>query len=394
MAVVGRTCVGDFCHVPVTIEGVSCSALVDTGSTVTLVRPDIISDCTELETTTVQLRTVTGELAPMKGKSLLSINVGGKTVRHPVWVAAVQDPCILGLDFLRCTGCQLDLDRGTLSFQGGPTVVMAPSKTTSSVSLPTQSPAWAAMSAEAQSPPVLGLQSAAPLTDLSITSHTPASTSPSPTRSRARLPRTGDETRLSVVREIWQKNLDGLDPDQGELLWQLLLEFKDSFALSEDEVGQTHLVEHHIDTGDARPIKMRPRRLPLARQQAADKALGEMQRAGIIEPSESPWAAAVVMVAKALENWRFCVDYRPLNEVTKKDAYPLPRIDEAMDVVSGSSWFSSLDLRSGYWQVPLAAEARPKTAFYAGGGVCGNSGSCHLASAMPPPPLKGSWTGC
>lgn len=126
VVVVGRTCVGDFCHVPVTVEGVPCSALVDTGSTVTLVRPDIVPGWTQCEPTTVQLRTVTGELAPMKGKGIMTLTVGGRTVRHPVWVAAVQDPCILGLDFLRSTGCQLDLNRGTLSFQGGTEVTMAP----------------------------------------------------------------------------------------------------------------------------------------------------------------------------------------------------------------------------------------------------------------------------
>ena len=104
VVVVGRTCVGDFCHVPVTVEGVPCSALVDTGSTVTLVRPDIVPGWTQCEPTTVQLRTVTGELAPMKGKGIMTLTVGGRTVRHPVWVAAVQDPCILGLDFLRSTG--------------------------------------------------------------------------------------------------------------------------------------------------------------------------------------------------------------------------------------------------------------------------------------------------
>lgn len=130
VVVVGRTCVGDFCHVPVTVEGVPCSALVDTGSTVTLVRPDIVPGWTQCEPTTVQLRTVTGELAPMKGKGIMTLTVGGRTVRHPVWVAAVQDPCILGLDFLRSTGCQLDLNRGTLSFQGGTEVTMAPPNVT------------------------------------------------------------------------------------------------------------------------------------------------------------------------------------------------------------------------------------------------------------------------
>ena len=97
------------------------------------------------------------------------------------------------------------------------------------------------------------------------------------------------------MREIWGRNCVGLDPEQQERLWQLLFEFKDSFALSEEEVGQTHLVQHEIDTGDARPIKMHPRRIPLARQEAADKAVLEMQRANFIEPSDSPWEAPVVM---------------------------------------------------------------------------------------------------
>lgn len=150
----------------------------------------------------------------------------------------------------------------------------------------------------------------------------------------------------------------------------MLLEFKDIFALTEEEVGLTHLVQHDIDTGDARPIKTRPRRLPLAHQAAADSAIGEMLRAGIIEPSDSPWASGVVMVNKKRSTkMRFCVDYRPLNSVTKKDSYPLPRIDESLDLVSGSSLFSSLDLRSGYWQVPLSPEARPKTAFCTGRGL-------------------------
>ena len=109
--------------------GVACLALVDTGSTVTLVRPDILPSQRVLQPKTVQLHTVTRERAPMKGKGLLSICVGGKTVLHPVWVAAVQDPCILGLDFLQCTGCQLDLERGAIGFQGGPAVYMAPQNT-------------------------------------------------------------------------------------------------------------------------------------------------------------------------------------------------------------------------------------------------------------------------
>ncbi|KAF7645995.1 hypothetical protein LDENG_00195080 [Lucifuga dentata] len=100
----GHTSEGDSCYIPVIVKGVPYSALVDTGSTVTLVRPEVVLGCTQLEPTTVQLRTVKGELAPLKGKGVLTVTVGGKTVHHPVWIAAVQDPCILGLDFLRATG--------------------------------------------------------------------------------------------------------------------------------------------------------------------------------------------------------------------------------------------------------------------------------------------------
>ncbi|KAJ8016400.1 hypothetical protein DPEC_G00006830 [Dallia pectoralis] len=175
---------------------------------------------------------------------------------------------------------------------------------------------------------------------------------------------TDPDPSLTGVKDICRKNSEGLSSEQREQLEQLLVEFKDSFAWDEEGVGCTHLVQHEIDTGDARPIKTRPRRIPLARQEAADRAVEEMEKAGFIEPSNSPWSAPVVMVPKKGGKLRFCVDYRELNAVTRKDSYPIPRVDESLDLVGKSSWFSCLDLRSGYWQVPLAAEARAKTAFF------------------------------
>ena len=156
---------------------------------------------------------------------------------------------------------------------------------------------------------------------------------------------------------------------QQDQLRQLLVDFRSSFAASEREVGRTHLAQHFIETGLERPIKCRPRRLPIARQQACDKAVDELLEADFIEPSDSPWASPVVMVAKKSGDWRFCVDYRRLNNVTTKDSYPLPRIDECLDLVAGSSWFCALDLKSGYYQVPLSPESRPKSAFCTGRGL-------------------------
>ncbi|KAJ8341696.1 hypothetical protein SKAU_G00339870 [Synaphobranchus kaupii] len=90
-----------------------------------------------------------------------------------------------------------------------------------------------------------------------------------------------------------------------------------------------------------------------AKRLVAEEKVKEMAAAGVIEPSDSPWAAPAVLVQKKSGEWRFCVDYRRLNPATTKDSYPLTRIDEALDHISGSSWFSSLDLRSGYWQAGL-----------------------------------------
>ena len=127
--------------------------------------------------------------------------------------------------------------------------------------------------------------------------------------------------------------------------------------------GHTDAVEHTINTGDSAPSRCAPRRMSHQKIKKEEACVAEMLTGGQIELSDSPWSASVVLVTKKDGGTRFCVDYHLLNLATVKDAYPLPRIDDTLDMLAGKRWFSTLDLVSGYWQVSLSPEVRCKTAF-------------------------------
>ena len=127
--------------------------------------------------------------------------------------------------------------------------------------------------------------------------------------------------------------------------------------------GRTEAVMHDIDTGSTRPIRCNPRKLSPKKIKIQQELVDKMLEEGQIEHSVSAWSAPTVLVTKKDGTTRFCVDYRRLNDKTRKDAFPLPRIDDSLNSLSGQSWFSTLDLASGYWQVRLSEDAKPKTAF-------------------------------
>ena len=118
-----------------------------------------------------------------------------------------------------------------------------------------------------------------------------------------------------------------------------------------------------IDTGNNVPIKMKPYRTPIKNREVNDKAINDMLDADVIRRSRSPWSFPVVIVDKKDGRKRFCVDFRKLNQITKKNSYPLPLIDDILALLGKAKFFTSLDLKSGYWQVAMDEKDKEKTKF-------------------------------
>lgn len=146
-------------------------------------------------------------------------------------------------------------------------------------------------------------------------------------------------------------------------LRQKLSERVNVFSLSEVDVGLAQGVKHHIRLRDDTPFRERSRRIAPADVEDVRRHLKNLMTAGIIKESRSPYASPIVIARKKNGDVRMCVDYRTLNSRTIPDQYTTPRIDDALDCLAGSQWFSVLDLRSGYYQIEMAEEDKEKTAF-------------------------------
>jgi len=166
--------------------------------------------------------------------------------------------------------------------------------------------------------------------------------------------RNGTTAEEEALNDHLQPLIDALpadlEPDERRQAEQFIHENSSIFSRSEFDIGRTNLVHHQIDTGQHRPFRQSLRRHPVAYLPLIDQHVKDMLEHDIIEPAASPWCSNVVLVRKADGGLRFCIDYRQLNELTYKDTYPLPRIDMCLSALGDSRWFSTLDLRAGYWQ--------------------------------------------
>ncbi len=167
--------------------------------------------------------------------------------------------------------------------------------------------------------------------------------------------------------EILLEKVDVLTAEQWKQVEALLVEFGDVFSRSDIyDLGKADHVEHDIKVTDERPFKQRYHTIPPHLYEEVRKHIQEMLDVGVIAKSYSPWASPVVLVRKKDKGLWICIDYRKLNAHTMCNSYTLLRMDEVLNKLHGSWYFSALDLKWGYWQVPLAQAAREITAFTVG----------------------------
>ncbi|BES90780.1 multicellular organismal development [Nesidiocoris tenuis] len=309
-AVCSSRTTGSALFVQLQLNATPCYLLIDTGATVSVVRPDVARKSgAEISTAHhAMLRTVHGELIEALGSARINVRLGERHIMHSFVVAEIFDEAILGLDLLNILGACLDLRSHRMLINSDIFPLLS----------------------FGTCPQVKNIECASDFEWIQ---------------------RALDSSELINGSEEYKK------------VFSLFQKHARVFAASGKPLGRTHVVKHAIETGDARPIKQAPRRVPYAQEAQIDKLMQEMIEQDVIEPSKSPWASPVVLIPKKDGSIRFCVDYRKVNQVTKKDSYTLPCVQELLDTLGGAQWFCTIDLKCGYWQIGLSEESKEKTAF-------------------------------
>ena len=399
------------------VEGRPTRMLVDTGSSVTLVHEKVWNDISQdrkLSTPQCPVMAVNGDSLRLCGQIDLALTVGKHVRTHTVLVVReMTQECLLGTDFLEQYGCVVDLGRRTMIMLGETiplgtlygsgmstchvfvqeTAVVPPyHEMRLQVQLEganTDGDYVGLFQPKAEMSTQHGLLfacSLSPVHDgkavvqlvnpsaIPVTLHCKekvGQVSPWDGREGAnmvepalgtRLPARSTEAIGKAVEEL-MGDTSGLSREECAKLKAILHHFSDVISVGDGDLGRTNVLRHTINSGDTPPVRQPARKLPFHQRDVVQKMIQGMLQQGIIEPSGGAWASPIVLVRKKDGSYRFCVDFRRLNSITKKDVHPLPRIDDALDTLSGSKWFSTLDLASGYWQVEMDPADKEKTAF-------------------------------
>ena len=404
------------------VNNIPVTFLIDTGSNVSILSKDLVDQFPpdfheEIQPTKTKLLSVTGEISPFLGKTTVTVEIGSQNVQQNVLIASIENEGILGMDFLTTHHCDLMLSQQCMKLNGEkvrcfpnsreaqPTCcrvaiseyVEIPPETevvvqgfvtgtvdrrkTGLVEVDTKflhkKGLLVAKALVCPSDGIIPIRIANPYEEkFQINKHTVVATyeplDPPELVTCEKVSNTGAKidnpcTNTEIpdhLKDLYLRSSQNLSPEDKISFKQLLIKYQDTFSRSSHDLGRTTLVEHHINlVPGTKPIKQAPYRLPLAKRREAEKEIQMMADRDLIEPSTSPFSSPAIIVPKKNGGIRFCIDYRRLNKVTIPDSQPLPHIGDCLDALGGSKWFSTLDLKSGFHQVGVAKEDRPKTAF-------------------------------
>ena len=395
------------------INGHLCPLLVDTGSAVTLmsewfatVEMGLDPDSFTVDSPHLALSGPSGEQLTVVGSFVAHLVIGSPECRHRVSVVrGLQYDCLVGPDLLSTIPCSIVSDgNGQLTFVSTPTRVStiqpvgADILVKQSVQIPPRSqqivmgrirrkggsdhlPAVALVSPAFSSNHLLGEKFfvansvVSPADDLvpvcllnssDRTVKVPRKTKIASLSAAAVLEESVEEQVPGTAEhDLWSQlhvGTEELSDAQVDAVRQLVNRNSDIFAQA-GELGRTSVMEMEIDTGQHAPIRHLPRRMAPHQREEVASHVQQLLQQGVIEPSSSPWSSPVVLARKQDGSTRMCIDFRRLNAATRRDAFPLPRVDDTLDALGGAKFFSTLDLCAGYHQIPVAERDRPKTAF-------------------------------
>ena len=398
--------------VEVKVSGIPIEAVVDSGAHITVLQrgwvehwaPHLQSD------EVVNLNSAAaGGVIPATLSKEVDITLNGVSITMSIYVADINDDCILGLDWMRAARVRLDFEHGILEFKDQRIVArykrgragktpLAAARIVSNTLLRPNSESMVWVSTPISSDGLWMFQECCQEEGILI----PNSVHSEKIKHRVTIVNCSDhhirlkagnlmgtlqpvillevsenheEEKSASVRKLNREMLPlhmesmfaeacgALGDSQKEELHDLLLKNRAAFSMGDMDLGTFKTIKHHIHTGAARPVKQRMRRTPLGYASEEKKHLDLLLAGDVIEPSESEWASPSVLVRKRDGTVRWCIDMRRLNDVTMKDSFPLPLIEECIDSLDGSVFFSSLDMASGYYQLEVSEEDREKTAF-------------------------------
>ena len=395
-------------YIQLAYEGRFNHALLDTGCDVSVIGAHTLPGLSYQECAQ-KLYAANESIVPIVGSTELQYRIGGVEMKYEVLVSEVIDEIIFGVDWLNDHRCIWDFARGMLYVRDGEQpravplqvanrrpclrrlfareAVEIPSRSQADVpvrsvwsTLPPMSVDWLVEPREYHAGVLLARTLLSPsgqqayvriLNCAPVSCTIPAGDFLATAEAVERQEVIGSDECVAEVKEgvyahvqcLMDELPSCLGTEERRQAADFIRRYAHVFSTSATDLGRNKMLPHRIDTGDHPPVRQLLRRHPYAQLSEIERNVQELVAAKVIEPATSPWASNVLLVKKKDGTWRFCVDYRRLNDLTRKEAYPLPRIDMCLESLGGSRYFSTLDLRAGYWQTELDSNDADKTAF-------------------------------